>query len=60
LKGLGWPLCLRERVITSGRRWEQRGILRTIVLMWRLRAGFWFGVDPGRLARAYAAGSSNR
>lgn len=59
LKGLGRPLCLSQRVITSGRRWEQRGILRTIVLMWRLRAGFWFGVDPGRLARAYAAGSSN-
>ena len=60
LKGLGRPLCLSERVFTSGRRWEQHGILRTIVLMWRLRAGFWFGVNPGRLARAYAASSSNR
>ena len=60
LKGLGRPLCLSERVITSGRRWEKHGILRTIVLMWRLRAGFWFGVDPRRLARAYAASSSHR
>ena len=60
LKCLGRPLCLRERAITSGRRWEQRGVLRTIILMWRLRAGFWFGVDPGRLARAYAAASSER
>jgi hypothetical protein len=24
------PACLRERVITSGRRWEKHGVLRTI------------------------------
>ena len=37
LKRIGRPLCLRERAITSGRRWETHGVLRTILLMWRLR-----------------------
>ena len=55
LKRRGRPLCLSERATTSGRRWEQRGVLRTIVLMWRLRAGYWLGVDLGRLAKAYAS-----
>jgi rSAM/selenodomain-associated transferase 2 len=60
LKCLGRPLCLRERVTTSGRRWEKRGVLRTIVLMWWLRARYWLGADPGRLAQAYAAASPER
>ena len=60
LKCLGRPLCLRERAVTSGRRWKQRGVLRTIVLMWRLRASYWLGVDPARLAQAYAAASRER
>jgi rSAM/selenodomain-associated transferase 2 len=60
LKCMGRPLCLSERVTTSGRRWEQRGVLRTIVLMWRLRAWYWLGADPGRLAQAYAAASPER
>jgi len=60
LKCLGRPLCLRERAVTSGRRWEQRGVLRTIFLMWRLRGSYWLGVDPTRLAQAYAAASRER
>ena len=47
------PLCLRERVVTSGRRWERRGTLRTIVLMWGLRLAYALGADPARLARRY-------
>lgn len=47
------PACLRERVVTSGRRWESRGTLRTIVLMWRLRLAYALGADPHDLARAY-------
>ncbi len=53
LKRRGPPACLRHRVRTSGRRWESRGVLRTILLMWRLRALFWLGVAPERLARRY-------
>jgi rSAM/selenodomain-associated transferase 2 len=53
LKRLSAPLCLREAVVTSGRRWEQRGVLRTIVLMWWLRLRYFFGADPARLAGRY-------
>ena len=49
----GAPCCLRERVRTSGRRWEKRGVLRTVVLMWRLRLLYYFGAPPERLARLY-------
>lgn len=47
------PACLRDRVTTSARRWERHGTLRTIVLMWRLRAAYALGADPHRLARRY-------
>jgi rSAM/selenodomain-associated transferase 2 len=53
LKRIGSPLCLAARVTTSGRRWEQRGIFRTILLMWRLRLAYFFGADPHALARRY-------
>jgi rSAM/selenodomain-associated transferase 2 len=47
------PLCLRERAVTSARRWRKHGTLRTIILMWRLRLAYAFGADPHRLARRY-------
>ena len=47
------PACLRQRVVTSGRRWEQRGVWRTIWLMWRLRWRYWRGESPQVLAEAY-------
>ena len=53
LKRFGRPLALSSRAVTSGRRWEQRGVLRTIMLMWALRTGYWLGVAPGRLAKGY-------
>jgi len=53
LRRVSWPACLRERVTTSGRRWERHGTLRTIVLMWRLRLAFALGADPRGLARRY-------
>jgi rSAM/selenodomain-associated transferase 2 len=53
LKRRGAPACLRQRVVTSGRRWESRGVLRTIFLMWRLRLLYFLGVSPERLARRY-------
>lgn len=54
MKRLGRPACLRSRVVTSGRRWESRGVLRTILLMWRLRLLYFIGARPERLARLYA------
>jgi rSAM/selenodomain-associated transferase 2 len=53
MKRLGPPACLRDKVLTSGRRWESRGVLRTIVLMWSLRLAYFFGVSPDRLVRFY-------
>ena len=53
LKRVSVPLCLGERVTTSGRRWERRGVLRTILLMWRLRLAYFFGAKPDDLARRY-------
>ena len=53
LKRLGRPACLRSKVCTSGRRWEQRGVWRTIFLMWWLRWRYWRGEPAARLAQAY-------
>ncbi|HEY6966117.1 MAG TPA: TIGR04283 family arsenosugar biosynthesis glycosyltransferase [Burkholderiales bacterium] len=47
------PACLRERVTTSGRRWERGGVLRTVLLMWRLRLAYYLGASPDELARRY-------
>lgn len=52
-KRLSRPACVRERVTTSGRRWEKTGVLRTIILMWWLRLAYFCGVPPARLARWY-------
>lgn len=54
MKRDGPPACLASRVATSGRRWERRGVLRTILLMWRLRLLYFFGARPERLARLYS------
>jgi rSAM/selenodomain-associated transferase 2 len=53
LKRHGPPACLSERVTTSARRWERHGVWRTIWLMWRLRAAYFLGADPARLAEHY-------
>jgi len=53
LRALSRPACLRQRVTTSGRRWERGGVWRTIALMWRLRWLYWTGTPPERLAELY-------
>jgi len=53
LKCLSPPACLRARVTTSGRRWEQHGTWATIRLMWRLRWRYWRGESAEHLAREY-------
>ena len=53
LKRVGKPLCLREYVVTSGRRWERNGTVPTILLMWKLRLAFFLGADPINLAHQY-------
>ena len=53
LKRVVRPDCLRSRVVTSGRKWLQEGVLRTVVLMWYLRFRYAFGGDPAHLHRLY-------
>ena len=50
---LSWPICLPQKVTTSGRRWETRGVWRTIMLMWSLRWRYWRGESAASLAKDY-------
>lgn len=56
LKALSKPLCLRSKVISSTRRWQQFGMIKTILLMWRLRLAYYFGANPEDLAELYRRG----
>ncbi|HKA56107.1 MAG TPA: TIGR04283 family arsenosugar biosynthesis glycosyltransferase [Candidatus Binatia bacterium] len=53
LKRLGKIACLRARVVTSARRWQRDGVLRTVALMWALRLAHSLGVPPERLRAFY-------
>jgi rSAM/selenodomain-associated transferase 2 len=55
LKRLCRPYCIATPAVTSGRRWEQSGVIRTILLMWRLRLSYYLGVEPALLAELYDA-----
>jgi rSAM/selenodomain-associated transferase 2 len=44
---------LRQRVTTSGRRWETHGTWRTILLMWHLRWRYWRGEPAAALVKLY-------
>lgn len=56
LKKYSAPICLKSKVISSGRRWEKFGVFKTILLMWSLRLRFFFGADPQLLALLYSKG----
>ena len=53
LKKQGRPFCITDPVLTSARKWQQHGTLRTIWLMWRLRASYALGVAPEILVKQY-------
>ena len=53
LKKISRPFCSRLMVVSSSRKWEEKGIVSTILLMWRIRLAFFFGAHPDRLARIY-------
>jgi rSAM/selenodomain-associated transferase 2 len=55
LKRKGATAALSATVITSFRRWEQQGPLRTILLMWTLRFLYWVGISPSYLVKWYKA-----
>lgn len=47
------PEIEKQPVITSSRRWQENGIIRTVILMWRLRLGYFLGESPERLVKRY-------
>ena len=53
LQQAGRTVALRDSVVTSFRRWDAEGPLRTILLMWALRFLYWVGISPLRLSRWY-------
>tara|TARA_R110002072_G_scaffold14582_6_gene60125 strand:+ start:13281 stop:13958 length:678 start_codon:yes stop_codon:yes gene_type:complete len=53
LVNLSRPIRIREKVISSSRRWEKHGIVKTIVKMWLLRLLYFFHYDTNKLAKLY-------
>lgn len=53
LKSYSKPACIKQRVITSSRKWEKNGMVRTVLLMWRLRLQYFFGVSADELHSKY-------
>lgn len=54
LKKHGRPACIRQKLLTSARRWKKHGIARTILTMWGLRLAYFIGISPHHLAKYYA------
>ena len=53
LKKITRPACINTAIITSSRRWEQHGVLRTVLLMWYLRLAYFLGTPSEKLAQRY-------
>lgn len=47
------PIRIREKVVSSSRRWEKNGIVKTIIKMWILRLLYFFQYDTNKLAKLY-------
>ena len=53
LKTVCRPTLAKGFVVTSSRRWEQQGICRTVLQMWRLRLAYFLGASPHNLVQQY-------
>jgi rSAM/selenodomain-associated transferase 2 len=53
LKKTGRPICIKQKATTSSRRWENKGVVATVLLMWKLRLYYFFGMSPDKLNRLY-------
>ncbi|MEM7562278.1 MAG: TIGR04283 family arsenosugar biosynthesis glycosyltransferase [Pseudomonadota bacterium] len=42
-----------QKILTSSRRWQKHGVIRTVLLMWSLRFAYWRGSDPEQLHKRY-------
>lgn len=55
LRKISRPLCINShKLITSSRRWEENGILQTVLLMWLLRLRYFLGTPASKLALIYS------
>lgn len=53
MKRRGPVMVLPAKVVTSGRRFLRKGVLRTALMNWRIIAAWHMGRDPEELARMY-------
>lgn len=53
LRRTGRPARPAAFVTTSSRRWEEKGLVATVLLMWKLRFLYFVGVEPARLLQLY-------
>lgn len=53
LRRHGRPIIPNRPVVTSSRRWEAQGVLRTIITMWALRMAYSCGAKPAWLVKRY-------
>ena len=53
LKKISKPVRMKSEVVTSSRRWETNGVVATVLLMWKLRLYYFFGVSPEKLSQMY-------
>jgi len=56
LRKVGRLALLKTPALTSARRWQRLGLLRTTLLNQLILLGFFCGLSPGRLARWYNRG----
>ena len=53
LKRHSVPWCATSKATTSARRWQQNGVVRTVLQMWSLRLAYFAGVSPHKLVKRY-------
>lgn len=53
LKKFSAPFRITQKLTTSSRRWEEVGILKTVLLMWQLRLRYFVGQPAEALADYY-------
>ena len=53
LRALSAPRRVPATLVTSSRKWEREGLVRTVIRMWSVRSAYFLGVKPDALARWY-------
>jgi rSAM/selenodomain-associated transferase 2 len=53
LRRVAAPVIVQEPVVTSSRRWEEGGVVKTQLRMWILRLAYFLGASPNTLWQHY-------